>query len=158
MTTSTVQDSLEVCCFSKTGTGDAWQRACVVYACEVTPFLEGVVERLTALGYLDKDIFATRLVLEEAIVNGLRHGNRSDSGKRVLIRYQLRPDRILAEVEDEGPGFDPEAVPDPVVQANLNRPSGRGLLLMRHYATWIRYNRQGNCVSVCKVRSGYPDV
>jgi serine/threonine-protein kinase RsbW len=69
------------------------------------------------------------------------------------VRYQVDAMRALAEVEDEGPGFDPRTVPDPRAPENLERPSGRGLLLMGHFATWIRYNPQGNCVALCRYRS-----
>ena len=55
--------------------------------------------------------------------------------------------------EDEGPGFDPHQVPDPLAPENLEKSSGRGLLLMRTYMTWIRYNECGNQVTLCKQRS-----
>ena len=57
------------------------------------------------------------------------------------------------EVEDEGEGFDRSSVPDPLAPENLERSSGRGLLLMRHYLTWMGYNARGNCVRLCKCRS-----
>jgi serine/threonine-protein kinase RsbW len=59
----------------------------------------------------------------------------------------------LAEVQDQGPGFDPEAVPDPMAPENLDRPCGRGLLLIRHYTTWVRYHDCGNLVTLCKHRT-----
>jgi hypothetical protein len=61
---------------------------------------------------------------------------------------------VLAEVEDEGPGFDPAAVPDPTDPEYLERPCGRGLLLMHHYLTWLCYLGSGNLVTLCKRRPG----
>ena len=58
-----------------------------------------------------------------------------------------------AEVEDEGPGFDPGRVPDPTLPENPDRPGGRGLPLMRHFMTWVRFSRPGNRVTLCKYRS-----
>ena len=60
--------------------------------------------------------------------------------------------RCRLEVKDEGKGFDPQRVPDPLAPVNLERPGGRGVLLMRHYMTWVRYNRRGNRVMLCKRR------
>src|SRR5262249_20754547 len=108
---------------------------------------------MEAAGYSSKDVFGMRLVLEEAVVNGLKHGNQFDPVKRVRVRCQVNAERAVVEVEDEGPGFDPSEVPDPLDPETLERPCGRGLLLMRSYTTWMRFNERGNCVTVCKERS-----
>jgi serine/threonine-protein kinase RsbW len=63
---------------------------------------------------------------------------------------------MLVEVEDEGPGFDPGQVPDPTAPENWDKPSGRGLLLMRHFTTWMRYHGRGNRVTLCKHRTARP--
>jgi serine/threonine-protein kinase RsbW len=63
-------------------------------------------------------------------------------------------ERVLAEVEDEGPGVDPKSVPDPRDPENLERPGGRGLLLMRHYMSSVHYSGRGNVVTLCQYRSG----
>ncbi len=100
-----------------------------------------------------RDCLAIWLALEEAILNGLQHGNLGDRTKRVRVRYRLGPDAVLAEVEDEGPGFDPTRVPDPTAPENLEKPSGRGLLLIRHYTTWHCYHGRGNRLTLCRHRS-----
>ena len=112
-------------------------------AAEVVPFLDGLVAALTGVGYPSHDCAGVRLALEEAVVNGLRHGNGGDPARRVWVRYHLRPDALLAEVEDEGPGFDPGRVPDPTLPENRTRPGGRGLLLMRHFMSWVRFSGRG---------------
>ena len=115
--------------------------------------LDVVAEEMAAAGYAEADRLGLRLALEEAIVNAIRHGNRGDPSRRVRVRFQVGPERVLAEVEDEGRGFYPELVPDPTAPENRDKECGRGLLLMRHYTTWLRYNRLGNCVTLCKERS-----
>lgn len=60
---------------------------------------------------------------------------------------------MLAQVTDEGPGFDPATVANPLAEADLERPSGRGLLLMRRFLSWVRHNRRGNSVTLCRRRS-----
>jgi serine/threonine-protein kinase RsbW len=122
-----------------------------------TPEIAGVVAAVTGAmataGYTDRDVFGMMLALEEALVNAVKHGNGNDPHKSVRLRYQVTGRRVLAEVEDEGPGFDPAQVPDPTAPENLDRPCGRGLLLMRSYMTWVRHNERGNWVSLCKERS-----
>ena len=119
----------------------------------VLPVVGLVTDAMSREGYPDKDIFGMRLALEEAVVNAVKHGNRGDPSKWVVVRFTVGPERVLAEVQDEGAGFDPAAVPDPTAPENRERPGGRGLLLMRAYATAVRYNDAGNCVTLCKRRS-----
>src|SRR5262249_9710089 len=120
---------------SRTSPG-RWIHTQLSYAREVVPLVDNVANAMTAIGYSPKDVYGMRLALEEAIVNALRHGNKSDPSKRVHVRFCVRPDQVLAEVEDEGEGFNPEQVPDPLALENLDRPAGRGLLLIHHYTTW----------------------
>ena len=133
--------------------GTAWQQASLSYLGDVVPTVEAVVAAMAAAGYADKDRFAMRLALEEALVNGLKHGNQGDPARRVSVRYRVGPEQALVEAEDQGPGFNPDDVPDPLAPENLERPGGRGLLLMRAYLTWVRYNDRGNAVTLCKSRS-----
>jgi serine/threonine-protein kinase RsbW len=119
---------------------------------DVTALLNDVLATLTGLNYSPTDCLGIRLALGEALVNGLRHGNRCDPAKCVRVCYWVSPAALLAEVEDEGTGFDPAAVPDPTTPSNLDRPGGRGLYLMRHYTTWLRYNDRGNCLTLCARR------
>jgi serine/threonine-protein kinase RsbW len=99
----------------------------------------------------DKDIFCIRLALEEALVNAIKHGNQMDRSKKVQISYRVGADRFECRIADEGPGFDPRDVPDPTDFENLERPCGRGLMLMRHYMSDVAYNERGNAVSMHRV-------
>jgi len=102
----------------------------------------------------DQEIFSVRLALEEALVNAIKHGNQMDRGKSVHISYRFLPDRFEIRITDEGTGFDPSDVPDPTAVENLERPCGRGLMLMRHYMTDVAYNERGNSVTMSKVFRG----
>jgi serine/threonine-protein kinase RsbW len=119
---------------------------------EVGPLLDTVTATMVARGYPADACREMRLALEEGIVNGLRHGNGGDPAKRVRVRYHVGADAVVAEIEDEGPGFNPAAVPDPTAPENLDRPTGRGLLLMRHYTDWLCHHGCGNHVTLCKYR------
>jgi serine/threonine-protein kinase RsbW len=119
---------------------------------EMVLFLELLATALDRLGYPAREATGVRLAVEEAILNGLYHGNRGDPSKCVWVRFRFEAAEILVEVEDEGPGFDPERVPDPTLAENRSRSSGRGLLLMRHYMTSVHYSGRGNCVTLRKRR------
>jgi serine/threonine-protein kinase RsbW len=121
---------------------------------EMESLLSAVVLQLGEAGYSERDVFSIRLALEEAIVNAIQHGHQGDASKAVSIRRYINGTQILFEVEDQGPGFEPTKVPDPLSPENLERPSGRGVFLMRHYMTWVQFNERGNCVTLCKRKTG----
>jgi len=102
--------------------------------------------------YGEHDIFGIKLALEEALINAIKHGNQMDRSKKVRVAYRVCRDRFDVRIDDEGPGFSPEDVPDPTAAENLERPCGRGVMLMRHYMTEVQYNRRGNSVSMTKLR------
>ena len=132
--------------------GEPWQEEYVRGIAEVSSLSDRIVALMSQAGFGDKDLFGMRLALEEAVVNGIRHGNGNDAAKAVRVRYQVNATRALAEVEDQGPGFNPGAVPDPLAPEYLESPSGRGIFLIRHHMTWVKFNDRGNCVAVCKER------
>jgi serine/threonine-protein kinase RsbW len=112
---------------------------------------EEIEQHLPACGATDKELFSVRLALEEALVNAIKHGNQLDRAKSVRICYRFLPDRFEVQITDEGSGFDPEDVPDPTAVENLERPCGRGLMLMRHYLNAVAVSGPGNCVRMSKV-------
>ncbi len=129
---------------------EGWCRQSAVSLTEVTRITDDITGIMKMAGYQAKDIFALRLALEEAVVNAIKHGHKGRPSKPVRVRYQVTPEQVLVEVEDQGPGFDPKKVPDPLSADNLENSSGRGLLLMRSFTTWMRHNERGNCVTLCK--------
>jgi serine/threonine-protein kinase RsbW len=130
-----------------------WRSWTLHASAEIVPIIDDIVSGLDAAGYSNRETFSVRLALEEALVNAIKHGHKGDTSKRVCLRYRLASECFVVEVEDEGPGFHPEEVPDPFAPENLERASGRGLLLMRNYMTWVRYNDAGNCVTMCRLRN-----
>ena len=132
---------------------DGWHGAQLSVTKEVIPLIDSFAATMSTLGHAEKDVFGLRLALEEALINAIKHGHRYDPSKQVAVRYCIQADCVLVEVEDQGAGFDPGAVPDPTNPENWERPSGRGLFLMRTYTSWVRHNRRGNCVRLCKTSS-----
>jgi serine/threonine-protein kinase RsbW len=113
---------------------------------------EDVEQALQASGYTEHETFAIKLALEEALVNAIKHGNQMDPDKQVFVVYKVTSERFEIRITDQGTGFNPEDVPDPTAIENLERPCGRGLLLMRGFMTEVEYHGRGNSVSMAKVR------
>jgi serine/threonine-protein kinase RsbW len=112
-----------------------------------------LLAELETAGWPTKDVYGIHLALEEALVNAIRHGNRSDLNKEVGLRFYLNDDRLLIEIEDEGAGFDPANLPDPTHDDFLDRPNGRGVLLIRTFMTRVDYLGRGNLCVMEKVKS-----
>jgi serine/threonine-protein kinase RsbW len=133
---------------------EAWTREELHTTAEAERVLERVHAALEQEGYAEKERFGVRLALEEAVVNAVKHGHQGDPSKTVRVRFRVTPASVTVVIEDEGPGFNPADVPDPLAPENLEKSCGRGLLLMRSYMTWVRHNAAGNRVTMCKTRGG----
>lgn len=108
-----------------------------------------LIAALERFKYPDAAKFAVRLALEEALVNAFRHGHKGlPPDRTVLLEFRVTPDQAELAVEDQGPGFRPEDVPDPTLDENLTVPTGRGLLLMRAYMARVEYVGRGNRVEM----------
>jgi serine/threonine-protein kinase RsbW len=115
--------------------------------------IDAFVARLLALldshHYPEPSRFAVRLAFEEAVSNAFRHGHRHLPRETpVQVEYRISPDELTIHIADQGPGFDPGAVPDPTLDENLELPSGRGLMLMRAYMTSVEFDAGGNRVQL----------
>jgi serine/threonine-protein kinase RsbW len=131
----------------------SWREKGLRTFAEIEAVLTALLDEMKAAGYPEKDRFGVRLAVDEAIANAIKHGNKHDPGKWVWVRYRVTPESVVAEVRDQGPGFSPQDVPDPLAPENLERGSGRGLFLMRSYMTWVRHNERGNAITLCKDRT-----
>ncbi|MEM7456829.1 MAG: ATP-binding protein [Planctomycetota bacterium] len=111
-----------------------------------------LINRLEKNSWPSRDVFGVHMAMEEAVMNAIKHGNQRDPQKLVHIEIELTTNNMYAKVTDEGPGFDPEEVPDPTLDENLEKTSGRGLMLMRNYVDEVVYNDVGNSVELKKCR------
>jgi len=101
-------------------------------------------------GFKGNTFFAINLALEEALTNAIRHGNRLDPTKKVHVEAKVTPKRVEIIVEDEGPGFDRHRIPDPTTTENLEKCSGRGILLIESYMSRVTWDRGGRRVRMIK--------
>ena len=87
------------------------------------------------------DLYWIITALREALANAVRHGNRSDPGRKVLVDFNVEGCTVSIRIEDEGEGFDPTAVPDPTDPENLLRPNGRGIFYMQQFMNHVEFGR-----------------
>ncbi len=111
--------------------------------------LDEIVDVLGAEAGLDDERKAgLMLCASEAVTNGMLHGNKMDEGKTVTIHATAIPGEVRFSVRDEGSGFDPGSVPDPLNDDNLLKPSGRGVFLMKTYCDEVIYDMGGTRVTL----------
>lgn len=111
---------------------------------ELLERIAGKIETLET--FSPHDAFGIRLALDEAIVNAIKHGNGFSPDKSVRVNCLIEDQFMRVEIEDQGPGFCLEDVPDPTEEENLERPCGRGIMLMRSFMSHVEYNETGNKV------------
>lgn len=136
-------------------------------------YLQGVIHDAQLFGEAER--LRVGVALEEALLNAAYHGNlevssdlretdhsayyalarvRSETPpyctRSIMIDVEISPDGVRYTIEDQGPGFDPSKLPDPTDPVNLERPCGRGLLLMRTFMDEVSYNDKGNRVTMQK--------
>jgi serine/threonine-protein kinase RsbW len=120
---------------------------------EVRGVQSDIKDALAANAFDDQEMFYIELAVEETLVNAIKHGNQLDLDKRVFVRYIVNSEHFHIRVEDEGSGFNPADVPDPTAPENLERPCGRGLLLIKRFMTDVSYHGRGNIVTMSRARA-----
>jgi serine/threonine-protein kinase RsbW len=108
---------------------------------EVDSFLDA---RLREAGFPDDLMADVAVSVSEVVNNAIIHGNGRNPGKQVTLDLEIKPDRVRISVQDEGEGFDPDALPDPVAADNLMREVGRGLFIVRAYMDEVHFQKIGD--------------
>ncbi|GHA64683.1 ATP-binding protein [Pontibacter akesuensis] len=97
----------------------------------------------------EDDIYGNIMVaVTESVNNAIRHGNKFDKDKNVYLTLQVEDNQLLFEVEDEGPGFDYDNLPDPTAPENLESPGGRGIFLMHNLCDEVNFLDEGKKVQL----------
>jgi serine/threonine-protein kinase RsbW len=112
--------------------------------------LEYLMRRVEKVGIINPENSNLFIALDEAFVNAVKHGNKFDAAKNVRITAEVSATEARFTVEDEGEGFDVNAIPDPLDPVNLFKTSGRGVLLIHNIMDEVRYNERGNRLEMIK--------
>jgi serine/threonine-protein kinase RsbW len=105
---------------------------------ELLDLVQLLSDRLCAMAGLDEDaVHWVSVSVRESVINAIKHGNREDRGKHVVVEFVLAPRadprEFVVQVLDEGEGFDPEEVANPLDPENVLKSSGRGIFFMRNF-------------------------
>jgi serine/threonine-protein kinase RsbW len=108
---------------------------------EMVETIQTVLGHVTSLVGFDEDAsHYMSVAVRESVVNAMKHGNRGNEKKRVKVSFVIRPRVLEVAVLDEGPGFDPRRIPDPVAEENLLKADGRGIFFMRSFMDEVEYS------------------
>jgi serine/threonine-protein kinase RsbW len=114
-------------------------------AFDMLDFVQVVSDHVGRLAGLDEDsLHWVGVAVRESVINAIKHGNANDEQKRVFVEFTPLADKIpgiTIRVRDEGPGFDPEQLPDPLAPENMLKSSGRGIFLIRNFMDEMRLQR-----------------
>ncbi|MFN3192965.1 MAG: ATP-binding protein [Aureliella sp.] len=111
---------------------------------------------LTDEGWDGSDFFHVQMAAEEALINAITHGNKEDPTKTVELEFRVSDQTAFLRFKDQGEGFNPEDLPDPTADENLDVIHGRGVFLIRELMSEIEYNESGNEVRMWKHRTKEP--
>jgi serine/threonine-protein kinase RsbW len=107
---------------------------------EMLDMVQTVLTQVSGLLGFDEDAaHYMSVAVRESVVNAIKHGNRLDESKRVELDFVLRREALEVLVRDQGSGFDPDTVPNPIAEENLLKPEGRGIFFMRSFMDEVSY-------------------
>ncbi len=112
---------------------------------QVQPFIK---ELQQWADFGEEDFNRIMLALSEAVNNAIIHGNKEDPDKNVYINASLKDRTLTISIQDEGQGFNPETVSDPLKEENLLNEGGRGIYLIKQYADDVQFSKGGTKVTV----------
>ncbi len=97
-----------------------------------------------SVGLDEDDRHWVGVAVRESVINAIKHGNRNDASKHVHVDFETSAQtvpQITIRVRDEGEGFDPEEIADPLAPENLLKASGRGIFLIRNFMDYVQVQR-----------------
>ncbi len=115
--------------------------------------LDYLMKRVEKVGVVNPETSNLFVALDEAFVNAVKHGNKFDATKLVRITADVSPEEARFTIEDEGDGFDVNAIPDPLDPQNLFKTSGRGVLFIYNIMDEVKYNERGNRLTMVKKKA-----
>ncbi len=121
---------------------------------EMLEVVQTVLAQLSALVGFDEDAaHYLSVAVRESVVNAMKHGNKLDEAKRVEVSFTMRAGELEVMIHDDGAGFDPDTVPDPLAPENLLKAYGRGIFFMRQFMDDVSYSfptKGGTVVTMVK--------
>lgn len=106
--------------------------------------VERLVDDVCQIYNVNEDSYGNILIaVTEAVNNAIHHGNQNNPEKFVQIGFESDNSQLIFKIQDEGPGFDYQNLPDPTDPANLDKINGRGVFLMKHLSDKLEFRANG---------------
>jgi serine/threonine-protein kinase RsbW len=104
--------------------------------------IELTAEQVAQRAGFDEDTIPhIAMAVREAAVNAVLHGNSYDSNKHITASFETTSDSLIIRIADQGPGLDPDKIPDPLAPENILRGSGRGIFLIRAFMDEVNFRQ-----------------
>jgi serine/threonine-protein kinase RsbW len=117
----------------------------------ISPLVDRLIRLIAESHCVSGEECCVELALREALNNAVLHGNRLDPGKLVHVYCRCELGKgVSIVVRDQGKGFDPNAIPDPLAAENLRAENGRGILLMKSQMDDVSFERAGSEIHMRK--------
>jgi serine/threonine-protein kinase RsbW len=113
-------------------------------AFDMLDFVQIVSDHMSrGIGFDDDAAHWVSVAVRESVINAIKHGNRNDESKHVFVEFETTEQvpELTIRVRDQGEGFDPEEVADPLAPENLLKSSGRGIFLIRNFMDDVQLQR-----------------
>jgi serine/threonine-protein kinase RsbW len=108
---------------------------------EMLDVVQTVVTHLaTLVGFGEDATHYMSVAVRESVVNAIKHGNGLDAEKRVDLVFTIGDKALEVTIHDQGRGFDPTSIPDPLAQENLLKVDGRGIFFMKSFMDEVSYS------------------
>ena len=107
----------------------------------VTKLEEAATHFAQKAGFHEDEVPNITMAVREAAVNAVLHGNSYDPAKKMTAAFEATPSSLIIRISDQGPGLDPDTLPDPLAPENILRGSGRGIFLIKAFMDEVHFRQ-----------------
>jgi len=120
---------------------------------EMLDMVQTVLHHLSVLiGFQEDDLHFMTVAVRESVVNAIKHGNQCDLMKKVIVRMSYQDNKLSVIIEDEGVGFDPAKVQNPLLPENLLKSTGRGIFYIKSFMDDVEYEFKDKSGTILKMK------
>jgi serine/threonine-protein kinase RsbW len=115
--------------------------------------VEEMADQVSAQAGFDEDVRSgISMAVREGMINAVLHGNAYDANKQVHVTFEQTEQELVVTIVDQGKGFVPDEIPDPLAPENLLKESGRGIFLMRAFMDEVRFRKLNSGTEITMIK------
>jgi serine/threonine-protein kinase RsbW len=112
----------------------------------------------TETGFNEEEVMQIAMAVREAAVNAVLHGNAYDPEKKVALEFERTTHDLVITIRDQGKGWDPASIPDPLAPENLLKTSGRGIFLIRSFMDHVEIHPSSTGTEIKLIKHVHGDA